>query len=355
MFDHRHYVPVLKAKAGELRALRGLDRSVTDNLTPLLEIPQVPWDFVEDKPSRSLAEHVDRTVANIAASWRSDRPAFLDFYDTESAAVESAAVVRAFTKARDSGLQLIPVTDVSRPPSYQHAIKQVVQQNSGGLCLRVVPNTFQETVNSINSFLQEFGLHPSDVDFVLDFGEISPDHATTYSLAVIGMLTSLPYITQWRTLTVTASAFPEYLSGLPVQAVTPLPRTEWIEWTNLLKRHLPRIPTFGDYAIQHPNVQDIDPRVMQMSANLRYTTTKAWLIARGLNVRHHGYEQFRDLCRMIVDRPEFCGKDYSPGDAFIYQCAHNEGGPGNATTWREVGTSHHLKFVVDQIASLSGI
>ena len=49
MFDHKHYVPILGGKAGEYRALRELTPAIKSNLTPLVEVPPVQWDFENDR------------------------------------------------------------------------------------------------------------------------------------------------------------------------------------------------------------------------------------------------------------------------------------------------------------------
>ena len=54
MFDHRHYVPILKGKMGEYTALAELRDEQKDSLTPLIEVPPVPWDYAEDAESRSV-------------------------------------------------------------------------------------------------------------------------------------------------------------------------------------------------------------------------------------------------------------------------------------------------------------
>jgi Beta protein len=44
-----------------------------------------------------------------------------------------------------------------------------------------------------------------------------------------------------------------------------------------------RLPTFGDYAVAHPDPSrgDVDPKVMSISAGLRYTIDDEWLVAKG--------------------------------------------------------------------------
>ena len=113
-----------------------------------------------------------------------------------------------------------------------------------------------------------------------------------------------------------------------------------------------RVPSFGDYAVNYPEETFVDPRIMRMSANLRYTLDSEWLILRGRNTRQFGFEQFRDLCSSLVMKSEFAGPSFSAGDKFIDDCAQGSTGPGNATVWRRVGTSHHLTHVSNQIANL---
>jgi hypothetical protein len=108
---------------------------------------------------------------------------------------------------------------------------------------------------------------------------------------------------------------------------------------------------FGDYAISHPVQKELDPRTMRMSASIRYTTQENWLVVKGRNVRQYGFDQYFELCKTLVKRPEFSGKDYSWGDNYIADCAAGRTGPGNATTWRKVGTNHHLTVVEQEIAS----
>lgn len=128
-------------------------------------------------------------------------------------------------------------------------------------------------------------------------------------------------------------------------------------WTSIADDGLPRVPTFSDFAVQHPEQLEVDPRLMKMSANLRYTTDTDFLIFKRRNVQQHGYGQFLDICRDLVRMPEYSGPDFSDGDRAITACAAANGNgakPGSATTWRKIATNHHLTFVVRAIASRSG-
>ena len=134
-----------------------------------------------------------------------------------------------------------------------------------------------------------------------------------------------------------------------------IPRYEWQLYKKVVQAlHAKgaRLPSFGDFAVNHPRVLPQDMRLLKPSANIRYTTDDAWLIAKGTNVRKKGgYEQFRYLCKSIVDSQYYMGRQFSYGDEYIFTCASGSEKTGNPTTWRKVGTNHHLEKVVKDIAS----
>ena len=65
-----------------------------------------------------------------------------------------------------------------------------------------------------------------------------------------------------------------------------------------------------------------------MSASIRYTTRDSWLVIKGRNVRQYGFEQYFDLCRVLANRAEYSGGDFSWADGYIAKCAERESGPG---------------------------
>jgi T4 beta protein len=361
MFDRRHYVPILKGKAGEYGALRQLAAGPKSRLTPIIEIPPIPWDYKNNQPGKTIDDHLKDAAKKIDLAWDSERALFADVGALSEERMRDGRhpLGYLFDTARDRGLELIPVSGLNRDSGYQGAVRQIVARDERGVCVRLEGNDFEdvtELAERLESYLAFLEVVPSMVDVVIDFKEIATAAAPTF-VAAKSILETLPKVNEWRTLTWAGSAFPRNLTAFGANQDGAWPRTEWQVWTSLFLRRqkLPRLPTFGDYGINHPEFDEVDPRIVRMSANLRYTVERDWLIFKGRNVKNYGYEQFNELCRRLVSRPEYSQAKFSWGDEYISLCALNLDGPGNATTWRKVGTSHHLTYVAEQIASLPGL
>lgn len=363
MFDHKHYVPILKAKAGEYGALETLKSLPKSRLTPLLELWPIPWDFEGDRPAKSIDTHLKNVAQRLKKHWGIERSLFLDLLfipSSETMKDGRHPLKYVFDEARVHSVQLIPTTGTNRDTSYQEAVKDTVAVDGRGVCIRLENDDFEDTAELETALTQLLGflqLSRMEADLLLDFKELSERQTSPVIIAVRSVLNSLRSVKDWRTIIFTGSGFPENLSQLSSGSINRRARTEWVIWKTLAndRNKIPRLPTFGDYAIAHPEPMEVDPRLMRMSANLRYTTDNDWLILKGRNVRDYGYEQFNDLCGTLVQFNEYCGPSYSWGDAYIDNCVNNIEGPGSATTWRKVGTNHHLTFVTEQLASLAGL
>lgn len=363
-FDHTHYVPVLKGKEGEYLALRELTDSVKDRLTPLIEIPSIPYDFINETVAKTVDQHLARVIEKIGTCWGADRDLFMDLDlipPDEVMSDGSQPLKFIFDSARAVGLRLIPVTGVNRASDYQDAVREAKDNDGRGVCIRIESDDlvdFADLATKLTDLLGDLDLTTFDADLIIDLEAISPLNPTgPILLAANSIIANLPLVRDWRTLTLAATAFPQDLSNLSPRTATLIPRTEWIVWQTLAARRerILRLPTFGDYAIAHPVPNEIDPRLLKMSAQLRYTTDNDWLIFKERNVRDYGYEQFNEICRTLISRPEYKGAAFSWGDNAINVCAGPGSNPGNATTWRRIGTNHHLTFAVDQIANLPGL
>jgi len=64
----------------------------------------------------------------------------------------------------------------------------------------------------------------------------------------------------------------------------------------------------------------------------------------------------KDVYERVLDSGEFSGPSFSEADAYIDDVARNNSeSAGNASTWRQVNTTHHITRVVADIAKVRGI
>src|SRR5262245_34017419 len=121
MFDHTHYVPLLKGKEGEYRALKNLYDTPKSAMTPLVDVQPVRWDFRNERPATSIEAHIKKLPDKLSKSWGSRQPFFIDLYAVQSDTTQDGrSPLSLFCDlARGEGffdkLQPIPVTGIGRP------------------------------------------------------------------------------------------------------------------------------------------------------------------------------------------------------------------------------------------------
>jgi hypothetical protein len=361
MFRHDHYVPILKAKDGEYGALETLSPAVRQAMTPLLEIPPIDWDYMADRPKKTIDQHLKKVGQKIERAWGQHRHLFVDLPlwipESERMSNGEHPLEYIFNSLRMRGIEASPVVDLLRPDEYLSACRNIITRDGRGACVRLHREDlvdFDNVDDAVAGVLENIGAVVQDADLVFDLQGLTPDEPMDMDAdGLIGLLDRLPKVDQWRTFTVTATSFPRNLTGLPPSEFSLVPRGEWNLWKCLIrnKNRITRLPTFGDYGVSHPEPPEVDPRIIRPSASIRYTHNTYWLVPKGRNLRDHGYDQFHEVCRMLIQRAEYAGRQFSWGDQYIDDCAAERVGTGNLTTWRKVGTSHHVVFVVRQLAS----
>jgi len=192
-------------------------------------------------------------------------------------------------------------------------------------------------------------VEPPQVDLVLDCK--SMDESSTDHVVLLGRI---PMITSWRTLTILAGAFPVDLSSLRANDTYVLPRYEWDAWKRTIKRlaaREQRLPTFGDYTIQHAVYRE-PVEFPHVSASIRYTTEVSWVIMRGEwigKATGSGSAQYPAEAQLLIERPEYCGENFSFGDGFIAAKARDGSRPGNPMQWLLAGINHHITLTATMI------
>ena len=115
MFDHKHYVPILRWKRGEWIALRYLNDNVKAHITPLVEL--TPRNFRDRKKKPQTTDQIlSEIAAEIHTSWGSTL-FFVDLCHLD----ESLSTCNRFhplqllsEEIRSRNMHVIPVTGLTR-------------------------------------------------------------------------------------------------------------------------------------------------------------------------------------------------------------------------------------------------
>jgi len=368
-FNH-NYFPLLRTKAGELWALGNLSQSDRNLVNPIFEV--VPDIFKKKRSPEKAPENLlfpdtwgsqtSKCPAGVLAEWSKriavacalSRPATIDcrLLNGEDFSIGGEHPLRPLSyQIYDLGCDVIPVTSIKMPAALNAAVAKVVKKVGAGICLRVDLESLKDPqlFDMLKPLLLDLDVKEREVDLVIDLGSI--ENSTPPSLS--SLLAKIPAPAGWRNITVLAGSFPKDLSGFDANTENELPRKEWCWYEQeILSLVSERAPSFGDYTIQHG--QYLKPRegVPNTSASLRYTSDDHWVIMRGEGIRNKngpGMDGYVGNAKMLVERDEWCHREFSIGDEFISDIASQNEKTGSIGNWVAATLNHHLVFAARQV------
>jgi T4 beta protein len=339
----RPYVPLLKGKQGEFSALRELGPVARRLVTPAIQV----------FPGRDDAK-LDRDIRQLARAWADESPVLVDTSWLDPSATSVHPLLAASSSAQRARLSLIPVVHGGSDVVYRAAARQLVARHRSGAALRVIPAHWlpANVGRVLDGLLADVAVAPADVDLILDAGPIADDAALALDEGLLQqVLPTLPYLDEWRRIVVLSGAFPASLRDVPLQQLRRLARRDWRLWQGV--RTFTRPLAYGDYAVANPETVEelVRPAVIPRYAQLRYTTDDTFVVGRGGDLNRLGDEEMYALCGRLTRVPEWEGRSFSSGDEWIDDRAQGSGNAGNYTTWRRVGTVHHITKVAQQLAT----
>lgn len=354
-----NYVPVLKWRQGEYQALLRLKPDQKDAICPLLEITPPDFDFELNEPKHTIDAHLSEFAKRLEAKW-GGRPAFLDVGlvdpgDRMIGGVHPLLWLMDETRLRSGSL--IPVTGLEREDSHQNAVRISNQVDQRGVALRcgLEDASDGDFTSNVESLLEKIEVSLNDLDILIDLR--SPNFEPIDGL--VELLSSIllgSYIFDIaRSITILATSFPASMAEV-TPPIAFIRRREWELYKLLLasRPHGMRRLGFGDYAIASPELFQGDMRLIKPSATVRYATDDGWVIAKGPNVRDNGFGQYKDRCQSIFESGRYLGPQFSVGSDYVDKCRLGKVSTGSLTTWRWVGTNHHIAKVLHDLSILRG-
>lgn len=327
------YVPILKAKQGEKDALFHLKKETIKKVRPILEIP---------------IEHIDTPAKFSIEKFWLNQSYYLDFpIEAVSEGIEEG-IFDSWIMNQDFNF-MIPVLHLSYE---EERIRKVLQAANNRVAIRItVDEFFEEDFQNEFSQLRNM-LDSKQTDIIIDAQEINEANYKKQAGSTVYCLNQIANLDLFKNIIISSGSFPKTLAIEKEQFIA-LPRLE-IEYYKLVsgKFEIPFI--YSDYCVNHWELFEYILG-MQVSFNVRYTLYDSYLVYKGKTSKTGGfsYENVQEVCKKLIERQEFFGKDYSWGDMTVSDIANGvKGRGGNSTTWRSIGTNHHIEVTVMQCANL---
>lgn len=352
------YVPALRWRQGEYQALLRLSAAAKDKVMPLVTIPPVEYDFEEQRPKKTVHEHVHPFVTRFDKKW-GKRPAWvaLDPMIAQGRMNDgSHPFDYIFDGLRPKGGIAIPSLHLAADSDTMDAAARAATADGQGaaVLLRLEDLMTGNPRRSIVNFADSLGIDLRELDVIVDLGAPNFEPYKAFASALTTALKRLGSLHEVRNLVLLGTAIPDSFVHL-AKGSDEIPRHDWLFFKELMIA-MPsgmRRPLYGDHTTVHPGFIALDMRFVKPAGKITYTGPTSYGTRKGKAFR--GNEgQMRDHCDAIITELRFVfrGAGFSDGDRYIYECASGVKGTGNATTWKWVAINHHITTVVDDLATL---
>ncbi|WP_307513202.1 beta family protein [Brevundimonas vesicularis] len=326
---------------------------------PLIEVTPPEWDFETHKFKKTIDTQLAPFASRLDKKWGA-RPAFLDtsLLAPTSRMIGGVHPLTYLTDAvRAKGGTVTPVTAPGRDLAHYNAVAAALVIDGQGVAVRVSLDDIADPgfPAALTSLVGSLGGTLPQTDLIIDLAAKNFEPLADMIELVSAMLQSNAIYSDVRSLVLMGTSFPASMGEVKVGSHT-LPRQEWKLYKGVANA-LPagfRPLAFGDYAIASADIPGGDMRLLKPSATIRYAVADGWFITKGNNVRDNGFEQYRGQCGTVITSGHIAATGYSAGSDYIRGCYDKTEKTGNLSTWRWVGTNHHITRVVDDLASFHG-
>lgn len=353
------YVPILKNRRGELTALKHMADEIAEICIPLIDFVPGSDSGSEDDDRRVMSprQALEASSDRLRCHWRPRFDLMVDVHGLPDAESWNPTAYLVDDCA-DAQMAVIPAVRLSDSARMLNEVGAAVRRACHQpICVRLTEADLRDEEAShlprrVEQVVRALRQSPDSVHLVIDLGTIGDEEDALHKARMTRLaLLRIPHIDGWKSITVAGGGFPEDLRLVPPKVLTRIERSEVSFWRAVQRQLDGKIsmpPSFGDYAIAFPR-QGSGGR-FGPPPQLRYTVDNAWLVTKYSKSERNA--RFFDICGEIADQPEFT-PGLTWGDEEIEARSRHENphrsstepGPGNASTWRAIGTSHHIGFV----------
>jgi len=324
------YIPLIKAKAGEIVALDNLSANVAQRTFPLIHI----------------GENIAASFSNqLSRAWQ--QPIAVDGSFNFRHARSVAAYQNLVNSLRAQGTPAIPSIGYADPPAMLAAASAL--KNQDGIALKVAA----ADIASVAGWVVQIGWSPSEVDLVVDLKHVSSFDVATFGGYVAGLFQQVaPAMAQFRSVTLASGAAPKDHGSLNY-GINLVNRTDWDLWS-IVHSRVPFELDYGDYCTGHPDLTEPPgPAMASATVSARYTLDTNWLIIKGRSTSgQYGSpmaNQYRSHAQQIMGYAGFGGLPNCWADGRVQLAAAGTAGTSSRQKWSEIAANRHISLVVDRL------
>jgi hypothetical protein len=357
------YVPVIKGKPNDLKAIEKVAASTRYAIKPLIEITPV------NRKKESADDHIAR-FADLLERRALSGDLFIDLYGLlpeENVASGENATIAGFKLLKSKGIVATPVYGFERNDEIWSDLEKLVSASGTGFCFRIsiddLDDLAEDTWSQIIERTVQLKLSPSKVDIIIDLRYIGETQESGKSVGtlvnelkelVVDFLSYNPRASTYRSITVCGSSALKTVSQIPKDEVGEITRVELHLWSALYQELSGCIPlSFGDYGVIHPDFADFGQN-KNANAKIRYTVADKIVYFRGHGLYRpiKDFGQYRTIAQKICSDNRYRGRHASFGDDYIYKCANSNGVSGNLGPLVLADMNHHVTYTANQVQRL---
>lgn len=360
------YVPILKAKAGELSALMHLKGAAVEHVLPWFDISPINDDKLEKLSSQlfpPIEAYLSGVAAEISTVWK-NRKILLDMPKwATNAQTEGGEHVLPFLRNELASFRVTAnlVVDYVRwdDPVYANALRGAGVTGGCDFALRLVmdSDTVEElseeelVLERLTDIADALDFDPALVMVMIDFGDISNEKHTVPDLVskserAIDLLSRAGF----KIFRLAGCSLPAFISqSVKTKNSTGLVvRKEMEAWRTLIVQPGLNSLGFSDYGIRGPNAKETGG-ASNANGKIRYTIDREIFIARGYPLTE-GLKgaQHQELARLVIKSGHWVDEKFSWGDQEILRCSEGEFS-GSSSDWIAIDTNHHIHSVVREV------
>jgi len=354
-----NYKPTILIRMGERQALEALEPEYHDRFIPIFLVAPRVWDYDTGAYQKTTLHHLQKLPADLLKA-RGQRMAFIDarHLDEPDTILDGRhALLWLVDETAKLGQTLVPVVNPQSSVATVRAAASIAKSHGYGAAVRLPLKSSTSLVSAeFSQLITELKLDVADVDLIFDLGaNIASELASKAVLPdVIEAVSAGP----WRSMTVAGAAFPnETPAGRGVHEIA---RADWATVNDVnatLRNRGFREVDFSDYVISSdtPGL-DIDPKLLTISATIRYTNGNNWLFARGdlykaSGGRGLGGDAMRGTINALRNHSDYREFPNSKIHDWFDGVINRTQSGGNPTVWRRWATYHHIRSVLDQLSN----